>query len=281
MSKKVLKKKGIIYVATGKKFVDEVLISARSVKKHMPDIPILLFTDLKEFVSLPPEGIDSICLLNEPTHSCRDKIKPLQDSPFEKTLFLDTDTYLCEPVYDIFEMLDKFDIALAQAPDRYQYSLPNIPACFTELNSGVIAFRMNRRVKDLLAKWENTFFKMLKKDPSSYRDQHSLRYALYHSTVRFFVLPPEYNFRTICPNFTGKHCNVKIIHGRHADLEKIASRLNFTSGARVFLTTPYRFLSSDIGSYESLIEATLNAIFQSLPQGMKSWLSGIRKSLLP
>ena len=127
-----MESRGVVYVATGKKFVDEALISIASVKTHMPDIPVTLFTDLEEYITSRPDGVESVRLLPEVTRSCRDKINPLSNSPYEKTLFLDTDTYLCEPVYDIFEMLNRFDIALAQAPDRYQYHLSEVPDCFTE-----------------------------------------------------------------------------------------------------------------------------------------------------
>lgn len=274
-----MESRGVIYVATGKKFVEEALISVESVKKHMPDIPVSLFTDLSELVSSPPEGVDSVYPLENASRSCRDKIKPLADSPYERTLFLDTDTYLCTPVYDLFEMLDRFEIALAQAPDRYQYILPEIPDCFTELNSGVIVFRKNKRVSDLLELWDQTFVRMLDQDTSSYRDQHSLRDSLYRSQIQFFVLPQEYNFRTICPNFAGKNCNVKIIHGRHADMEKVAAKLNCCQEARVFLTTPYRLFTREIIFYKSFIEATANNIFQSLPGTARSLLSDMRKHL--
>ncbi len=275
----MVESRGIIYVATGRRFVDEALVSVRSVKKQMPDISIALYTDLPELTSAPPAGVDTVFLLENATNSCRDKIRPLVDSPYEKTLFLDTDTYLCEPVYDVFTMLDRFDIALAQAPDRYQYNLPDLPDCFTELNSGVIAFRKNERVLALLQRWETTFYQMLEKDSQSSRDQHSLRDALYRSSVQFFVLPPEYNFRTICPSFAGKHCAVKIIHGRHANIERVAARLNRSQGTRVFLTTPYRLLTGEVSSYHTLFEATANAVFERLPKGLQSWLSSIRARL--
>ncbi|WP_417910084.1 hypothetical protein [Candidatus Electronema sp. PJ] len=268
--------RGIVYIATGRKFVAEALLSARSAKKQMPDLPICLFTDLQEMVVAPPAEVDSVQLLTEVSHSCRDKMKPLLDSPYEKTLFLDTDTWLCAPVEDLFRLLDRFDIALAQAPDRYQYPLPELPACFPELNSGVIAFRQNNQVKALLHRWEATFLQMLAQNADSYRDQHSLRDALYRSDVQLFILPQEYNFRTICPNFAGKHCQVKILHGRHADLERVAARLNRTEQARVFLSSPYRIFSQELGTYESLAEATLNSVFQSLPAGLRNWLTKLR-----
>lgn len=270
--------RGIVYVATGRKFVEEALLSVRSAKKHMPDIPVCLFTDVEDVAAAPPAGIDRVCLLKEVTHSCRDKIRPLADAPFEKNLFLDTDTWLCSSVSDLFVLLDRFDIALSQAPDRYQYHLPGLPDCFTELNSGVIAFKKNERTQALMARWEDVFLRMLAQDAGSHRDQHSLRESLYHSDAQLFVLPPEYNFRTICANFAGRHCKVKILHGRHANLERVAERLNrHPNQARVFLTSPFRIFSQDLGAYASLTEATMNAVFQSLPKNIQSWLSQMRR----
>jgi Nucleotide-diphospho-sugar transferase len=274
-----MESRGVVYIATGKKFVEEAILSANSVKKHMPEIPVSLFTDIEELELSRPKNVDSVFLLKEVSRSCRDKIRPLIDSPYSRTLFLDTDTYLCEPVYDLFEMLNQFDIALAHAPDRYQYDLPNLPDCFTELNSGVIVYRSTNEVKQLLHEWEITFNRMLEQDPGSYRDQHSLRDALYRSDLRFLVLPGEYNFRTICPNFAGRHCSVKIIHGRHANIEKVADRLNKTKLARVFLSSLYRIGTNEIGTYESFWEASQNAIFQSLPSSLKLWLSSLKTRL--
>lgn len=273
--------RGIIYIATGRKYIEEALISAQSAKFHMPDVPIALFSDLGTDEIAAAGVIDEIFELSEVDHSCRDKIRPLLATPFEKTLFLDTDTFLCEPVYDVFDLLDRFDIALSQAPDRYQYHLPELPNCFTEFNSGVIAFQKNEKTTGLLASWEETFFNMLNEDEGSYRDQHSLRDALYRSNVQLFVLPPEYNFRTICPNFAGKHCKIKIIHGRHAEFEKVADRLNNSDNARVFLTTPYRLFSNDITSYDSLLKATMNACYQSLPVGVQKWLTSLKAKVVP
>lgn len=271
--------RGIVYIATGRKYIEEAFISARSAKEHMPDILITLFSD-KAGESGDFNGVfDNIITISDVDGSCRDKIRPLLDTPFEKTLFLDTDTFICSPVYDVFQMLDQFDIALAHAPDRYQYNLPELPDCFTELNSGVIAYRNNESVRELLKQWEDTFQKMLEKDDDSHRDQHSLRDALYRSSVRFLVLPPEYNFRTICPNFAGKHCAVKILHGRHADLGKVATKLNRSQRARVFLENPYRMVTKDLTTYESFIRSTINKVFESLPSSLQKTLSSFRRNL--
>lgn len=271
--------RGIVYIATGRKYVEEAAVSARSVKEFMPNLHITLFSDLEEESSDFTGFFDEIIKISDPDGSCRDKIRPLRDTPYEKTLFLDTDTFLCSPVYDVFDMLDQFDIALAHAPDRYQYDLPDLPDCFTELNSGVIAYRKTKEVDDLFKKWEATFYTMLDHDQDSHRDQHSLRDTLYRSSVRFLVLPPEYNFRTICPNFAGKHCRVKILHGRHAELKKVAARLNRSQRARVFLENPFRMVTRDLEFYESFIKSAMNTIFENLPTSLQKKLSRLRNNL--
>ncbi len=268
--------RGVIYVATGSRHVAEALRSARSLRIQMPDIHITLYCDIPELVAAAPDPLFSVILLQEVHQSCRDKIAPLARTPYSKTLFLDSDTFVCAALDDLFDMLDHYDIALAHAPDRCQYPMPHLPECFPELNSGVIAYRMNRKVRKLLSQWETTFRRLLNKDPMSYRDQHSLREALYQSEVRFLVLPPEYNFRTIVPNFAGRNGRVKIIHGRHADMAKVAARLNASTAARVFLQHPFRVWTRELSTYESLTESLANMAFQCLPQRWKKGLSTLR-----
>ncbi len=114
--------RGVVYVATGEKFVTEALISVRSVKKQMPGLPIALFTDLQDLVGHPPEGVDAVFHLTQVTNSCLDKMYPLVDSPYDRTLFLDTDTYLCDRVDELFDVLDHYDIAAAHPPIGYNIS---------------------------------------------------------------------------------------------------------------------------------------------------------------
>ena len=53
--------------------------------------------------------------LPNPEYSFLDKIIALSRTPFEKTLFLDTDTFVIEPLDEIFELLERFDMAAARA----------------------------------------------------------------------------------------------------------------------------------------------------------------------
>jgi len=268
---------GVVYVATGKKFVDEALISVRSVKKWMPELPVTLFTDLQELVSAPPDGVDTVILLENVTKSCLDKMYPLVETPYEKTIFLDTDTYLCERVDELFEVLDRFDIAAAHPPFRVQYDIIGIPECFPEPNTGVIVFRKNEAAFDVLKRWPEEYKAQQASEKKPHHDQHSFRAALYHSTARFLVLPHEYNFRSIGPNFAGKGSKVKIIHGRHASFEKVALRLNNNTDYRVFLNNPFRVFTHEFLTYKSGFESICDGIFQSLPESVRNRLSRLRR----
>lgn len=274
-----MESRGVVYVATGRKFVDEALVSVRSVKKHMPDLLVSMFTDLHELVSSPPEGVDSVFHLAEVTKSCLDKMYPLVETPYEKTLFLDTDTYMCDRVDELFDVLEKYDIAAAHPPYRVQYQLSDVPECFPEPNTGVILFRRSSAALDVLNRWPEEYKKQIASGCKPHHDQHSFRAALYHSTARFLVLPHEYNFRSIGPNFAGKGSKVKVIHGRHASFERVEARLNANLDYRVFLAHPFRVFTHELLTYKSAFEALSDGIFQSLPESIKKVLSSLRRRL--
>jgi hypothetical protein len=90
-------------------------------------------------------------------------------------------------------------------------------------------------------------------------------------------VPNEYNFRNIGPNFAGKGSRVKIIHGRTASFERLASRLNRSLNYRVFLTTPARALTSDLQTYKGVVEAASDYIFEHLPLSVQRFLSRLRR----
>ena len=219
---------GFLYIATGKRFLEEACASARRVKEVMPHASIAIATDLT-----PPEGLfNNLIVLDQPSYSFGDKVKPLLETPFERTVFLDTDTWLCEPVSELFSLLDRYEIAMAHAPMRVT-APSEVPSCFSECNSGVIAYLLNEKTRRLISLWKKYYEERTALDPREH-DQPALRDALWQSDARFAVLPPEYNFRFVMPGFAGRG-TVKIIHGRHPNLRRLAERINGSQSMRVFL----------------------------------------------
>jgi len=77
-------------------------------------------------------------------------------------------------------------------------------------------------------------------------DQTSLWRALYHFPVNMTVLPPEYNYRTVCPSFAGQNYKVKILHGRGRNLDRARRFVNMHLKSRVANYAYPRFYSDQL-----------------------------------
>lgn len=218
---------GVIYVATGDKYIAEACNSASSLKKQMPDIKITLFTD-HNFDNV---HFENIIIIPQPHYNYRDKIVYMSQSPYDYTLFLDTDTYICNDFREIFTLLDRFDIAVAYTPQRAG-KFKDVPESFQMMNTGVILYRKTPEIIEFFNEW----LKLHKnKDP----DQPTFREAIYKSLLRLAILTPEYNYRfPFLGCVSGK---VKIIHGRHAQLNKVASKINEDNQLRCFGPNDFTF----------------------------------------
>jgi hypothetical protein len=221
---------GVLYIATGRRHLGEMLVSARSVRRHLPGVPIVLYTDQAD---LPAGVFDEVRRLDQPRHSFIDKIAPLCETPFERTLFLDTDTLVCAPIFDVFEILDRADVALAHAP--YRHDRPFVtPNCFPELNTGVLAYRRTPEMIAMFRDWLRLYEKEVAETGRMDSDQPAFREALYRAPISFSVLPPEYNLRTVMPAAVGR-CAVRIIHGRGPDMQELERWVNASHRIRLFL----------------------------------------------
>ena len=216
---------GVLYVATGKRYVNEAMRSARTVRHHMPGIPIALFTDAETPL---PEGLfDRLSIIEAPYHSTADKIRCMSATPFERTLFLDTDTRITQPVGDLFEILDRFDLACSHGPWRTcGIEVPGCPEAFPELNTGVVAYRSVPEVIAVFRRWGELHREMRDALNRRIHDQPAFRRAVYESRLQLYVLPPEYNLRTPFPWFAGGNAQVKILHGRGPTLHRARQMVN-------------------------------------------------------
>ena len=182
--------RGVVYVACGEPFVEAASASARSVREHSPSLAIHLYADRVDRADPLFDGVTRI----EKPHR-RSKVDCLVDTPFQRTLYLDADTSVVDDISEMFEILDRFDLAIAHAhrrnhPDtRTTWNL-ELPASFPQLNGGVLLFRRNERVLDLLGAWRDAYH-----EAGFAKDQVTLRELIWNSDVRVHILPPEYNVR--------------------------------------------------------------------------------------
>lgn len=226
---------GVIYVATGKSYIDEACQSAASLKDKMPNTKITIFSS--QMVKSP--FFDEVVIIRKPQYDYVDKILPIANSPYKHTLFLDTDTYLCDDISEIFTLLERFDIAVAHEPWRreginYEAIGDEIPPSFPEMNTGVILFKKSPKVSLLFREWLKIYQASMSKKVKPRHDQPAFREALFKSELRVATLTPEYNCRFIFPVFVGGLAEVKILHGRYPELSAVAKELNSKKEARVF-----------------------------------------------
>jgi hypothetical protein len=206
------------------------------------DLPHLLFAS----ADIEPEPGLSITRFEPSANAYADKIANMRGSPFERTIYLDTDTFVVDEIVHLLALLDHFDLAVAHEHGHRGRGDPDVPAAFSEFNTGVVAWRANDRVAAFLRSWEQTYIAWLRDEPfmgagkpsprrqarrppgspswGGAADQPAFRRCAWEHDVRLFVLAPEYNFRPGVP--TTVVDRVRVIHGRHRDYGALAARVN-------------------------------------------------------
>lgn len=182
---------GILYVAAGPDYLDLAERSARSFRALTPDVAIDIFTD-----GTPEAGLfDRVSAI--PPGGPTAKLASLPHSRFERTLYLDCDTLALAPLGDLFQVLDRFDLAVAHDMRRTsalirEAHLESPPYAFPQMNCGVLLYRRSPAVADFLISWQQRYLAAGRN-----RDQITFRDQLWASDIRFYVLPPEFNLRRV------------------------------------------------------------------------------------
>ena len=220
-------KQGILYIATGNQYLEEAIQSAESIAKNTTGYSTTLLTNQDVSVDIF-NNVQTI----EQNDPFGDKIRLLQQTPYNKTVFLDTDTFICDSFDELFELLEHYDLAAAHAPGRKAVSLTGVPESFPEYNTGVLSYNSSNSIYNFFDNWLNEYER---ERGTKMHDQPAFRRALYKANLRFATIPPEYNCRTVWPGYVDG--SVSIIHGRHNNHDKVRSKLNRSTSMRVFL--PY------------------------------------------
>jgi hypothetical protein len=205
---------GIVIPVFGEKAIAEGQAALNQIHRVWPDVTAQLY------IYEPMEPIMKL------------KMEVMRDTVFDRTLIMDADTWLVEPVPELFALLDWFDIAVAHAPFREVYDV-GVPLAFPEYNIGVMSFKKSGELSKVVRRWQRDFTKdsverSEERRVSWFPSQATFRRALYESKLRICTLPPEYNWRG-----TGYvHHSVKIVHKRPAREEE-AYRINAITGPRI------------------------------------------------
>src|SRR5882672_5126789 len=216
---------GALYIITqDPRYVGMLLTSAASLKRAMPQLPITLFSQF------PVESplFEKVIRVEPTQDGFFDKTRWMRESPYDRTLFIDADIYVVEPIPELFSLLDHFDCAATHEEyvntDWFQrYPRPDIPESFPEFNTGILMLKRSEKVDRLLGEWGDLYRAYLEAKPGEkINDQPFFRVAAYYSDVRIATLTREYNCK-----FRGQgylNGKVKVLHG-HINFEMQPSQI--------------------------------------------------------
>jgi hypothetical protein len=198
---------GLLYVVTDSEVaLDECAHSARTFRKYCPEIQVQLVTNM-------PLGsrrvfFDFVDALPLQLHPHKAKVLALQQTRFERTLFLDADTEVRGPVYELFEFLKRYDFGLTcdNDCDWTTYPFRFIAQESSGFNTGLLLFRRTEPVMRHLRRWFELFRHQDDAviSPGHFCDQHYFNVhvapaALSDDSLRIVYLPNTiYNVRPWC-----------------------------------------------------------------------------------
>lgn len=212
---------GVIYYATGEEYVRQAKRSAASLHEHM-DIAVTVYSDRP--VDSP--HVDNVVEITPGDYPFYDRINYFKQTPYDQTLYLDTDTYITGDLSPIFELLDRVEVAAAfnesrntAAPHtKFETVDLDVPPSFPEYQCGVIGYRDTKLIQKLFDDWQSRY--------EPYRDAHLVdqphfREAVYNTDVSVGTLPTEFN---TLANFGGYlHDKVRILHYAGANRSALGS----------------------------------------------------------
>ncbi|MGV3658727.1 MAG: putative nucleotide-diphospho-sugar transferase [Prosthecobacter sp.] len=231
--------RGFLYTAFGSRYLAEARVSAKSVKKADPGAKICVVTDQTlepdaEFDIVlpitPPGEVETYAPLD--TGAYYRKIPQYARSPFDRTVYLDSDTYVTAPLTDLFDLLERYDMLVthdgsAEVNYAFEQTHPpfvQIPKAFGAFNTGVIAFRKTPATQQFFQRWQQNYEEHVR--PHTTNDQPAFRLSLFQSDLRYHVLPGTYNWFSWVRNIIPSGGRVVVMHGRNHWLFKWAGQFN-------------------------------------------------------
>lgn len=215
---------GYVYIASNNvggchDYIREAVYSALSLRKVDASANIVLFTD-------KPVQTTAFNDVHVVDMALRCKQRLLLDSPFDKTVYIDTDTYINHDISDMFALLDRYDLLGCHDYARKRvFPFPeymSVPYGFSEINGGVLAYKKSDLFIEMIRLWNKYYEKYRRVCPW---DQPSLRIAAWESGISLYMLPPEFNRRSRAskdkclrlrakgdPRFGEDHLKTRIFH---------------------------------------------------------------------
>ena len=235
--------RGYLYiVAGGAHYFREALESIKSLKAVTPDAHVTVFLD-RDFGD--HGGLIDNLEIREMDTSERmydGKVHHIADSPYDRTIFLDSDTYILEPMTPLFDLLDTYDLAMVQAPGATRGTRREDGTLIEGhnlYNCGLMAFKKSTPTLKLFRRWNQLFDKQVPNTGfmigySQRREQPAFALASYESDANIYTLNHCWNVRVRGPaHLLG---TPKMLHARlsEQDRDLVLELLRKRKGARTW-----------------------------------------------
>lgn len=200
---------GIVFCVSGPQFEDELEAAVARLSVVAPSLPV--------HVHHVPSMVDF-----------QPKLDAMADTPFDRTIFFDTDTYCIDKPSRLFGLLEKFDVIMAPAP-RERENRGLVPH-----NSGLVGFghRALPMLRDAAQRYRDREIDQPHHPGSLHYDQIYIADGIARFGLRFWALPQNWNFRL--PFASVVFGRVHVLHGRVPDYESVAREINRTEVARLW-----------------------------------------------
>jgi Nucleotide-diphospho-sugar transferase len=201
--------RGAIYCATDQIiYLEAALISAIVFRQLNPEIPVTLICDrpIADPIAVQNYGITLLEISTQPGSGfqSRDlKTRLASLTPYDETLYIDSDILPLKPIAPIWDYLAQNDLAMAAdrlptigecdhvAAAEKEYTLQGLPANTTQFNSGVMLWRNTPATQGLFQQWQREWQRFQK------HDQLALVRALAVQQLPVAMLPVNYNISPI------------------------------------------------------------------------------------
>lgn len=230
---------GIVMVGVNYTADANILRTAKSIKKHMPDLSITAFTDqhtiyspyVDNVVYIPSRSSEP-CLRDKssyPDQGIAAKMTYMNKANYEYTIYLDYDIWVTDSLWEVYETMENGKFDLIVVPVEY---LPNnrinTSRCFPYYNAGMIAWHKCEATDLFFKYWWDAYIADSCKGIGC-SDEKTLVESLYNfHGLRFLSLTSEYNYRDNFPGMAGS--KIKIIHGVPGeykdDISKLDAKIN-------------------------------------------------------
>ncbi len=133
-------------------FVDEAIFSAKTLKKYNPKLQTTLFTSVEGVRS---KYFDNIVYQPPVKHPQKYKIENMINSPYDFTLYLDSDTMVTDRIYELFDFLLIYDMGFTHRVKARWSAVPEFVDYIDEttIQGGFVLFKKSKKVKTFLKAW--------------------------------------------------------------------------------------------------------------------------------